>query len=212
MEPAFWHERWQLNQIAFHEGAVNDLLKSHFHRLGLAPGSRIFVPLCGKAVDLNWLLAQGHRLVGIELSQPAVKEVFDRLGLKPEVSKSGTLAHYGAKNIEIYVGDFFDLSAETLGQVDAVYDRAALVALPVEMRRLYTRHLMALTQAASQLLITLEYDQSQMAGPPFSVSGDEISAHYGDHYRPDLISSKAIDGPLAARCSGTENAWLLQAS
>ena len=120
--------------------------------------------------------------------------------MKPEVSKSGTLAHYGAKNIEIYVGDFFDLSAETLGQVDAVYDRAALVALPVEMRRLYTRHLMALTQAASQLLITLEYDQSQMAGPPFSVSGDEISAHYGDHYRPDLISSKAIDGQLAARC------------
>ncbi|MEO1224622.1 MAG: thiopurine S-methyltransferase [Pseudomonadota bacterium] len=210
MDHAFWLQRWQENKTAFHEGEVNALLSKAFHRLALARGDRVFVPLCGKTVDLAWLAAQGCRVVGIELSRSAVEAVFADMGVATEITEVGRLISYRTDGVEVFVGDFFDLSAEILGPVDAVYDRAALVALPKAMRVSYAAHLVALTGTARQLLITFEYDQAQMEGPPFSVDGAEVTALYGSHYRPRIIADKPITGSLAERCSGRENAWLLE--
>jgi len=211
MDPAFWQQRWQENKIAFHEGKPNALLSAHVHRLALTVGQRVFVPLCGKAHDLTWLVAEGYRVVGAELNLSAVEAAFDRMGLDPAIQPLASHQHYKADGIEIFVGDFFDLSLEMLGKVDAVYDRAALVALPPEMRKAYAAHLTALTQAAPQLLISFDYDQSQTEGPPFSVTDAEIGKLYENHYSRECLASVAIAGSLAQRCSGKEEAWLLRA-
>ena len=210
MEPQFWQQKWKENKIAFHEREGNSLLSNNLHRLTLNHGARVFVPLCGKTLDLDWLFAQGCRVVGIELNQQAVEEVFDRMGTEPEISAAGHHRRYASRTTELIVGDFFDLSVEELGPVDAIFDRAALVALPPLMRKSYAARLTQLTKAAPQLLITYDYDQSKMEGPPFSVAGTEIAGLYGDAYKQELLSSIAVTGPLGERSGATENAWLLK--
>ena len=209
MEPEFWHERWAQNRIGFHEGQPNDLLVACFDQLSLPPSSRVFVPLAGKSVDIGWLARQGHPVVGIELNESAVQAFFDEAHLSPTMSSVGGLTRYQAGAIELFVGDVFSLTAEVLGPVDAVYDRAALIALPKDTRPRYAAHVSALTGVVPQLLVTLDYDPSQTQGPPFSVNGDEIEAHYGEHYRLTRVASRPITGPIAERCSGAEEAWAL---
>ncbi|MEM7501856.1 MAG: thiopurine S-methyltransferase [Pseudomonadota bacterium] len=209
MEPEFWHGRWEREEIAFHEGDANQLLADYFERLRLEEKSRIFVPLCGKAYDLWWIAEQGHEVVGIELNESAVADFFRSHELEHTVSNLPTLVCYESDGIRIYVGDFFDLTRQALGSIDAIYDRAALVALPEDMRPRYAEHLTSITATAQQFLVTFDYDQSQTAGPPFSVTRDEIADLYGESYSAELVASIDISGPLAGRCSGEENAWLL---
>jgi thiopurine S-methyltransferase len=209
MDPDFWQQRWATGRTAFHAPDVNELLKAHFDQLALPRGSRIFVPLCGKTHDLDWLVEHGYGVVGIELNRFAVDAVFERMGLVPQTSRDGGLVQLKAWSLEIFVGNLFDLTLRKLGPVGAVYDRAALVAFPDTMRQKYADCLKALTAQAPQLLITYEYDQSTMDGPPFSVPGEEIDHLYGDRFRRQLLSSRPISGLLAERCTGTEVAWLL---
>ena len=209
MDHDFWTSRWTERKISFHEGEPNALLVKHFARLDLKPGSRIFVPLCGKSRDLGWLLAHGHRVVGIELSEIAVTELFEELGVSPAIEPIGDFTCYAHGSIAVFVGDFFKLTDAHLGPVDAVYDRAALVALPDAMRRDYAPHLIDLTAAAPQLLVSFDYDQATMEGPPFSVPGAEIERMYGDRYVVELLESAPISGRLAQKCSGAEETWLL---
>lgn len=208
MEADFWHQRWSSNQIGFHESAVNPLLVTHFDALGLAAGARVFVPLCGKTLDIDWLLARGFRVVGAELSPLAVAQLFERLGMAPEVQITGGLERWSAAALEVFVGDFFALSAATLGAVGAVYDRAAIIALPSAMRRQYVAHLDMLAPSAPQLLITLDYEQSCMDGPPFSVTAAEVQQLHGRR-KPALLASHDVPGGLKGRCQATENVWLL---
>ena len=137
MDADFWHRRWQKNEIAFHEGKANALLVRYFNELYGEKRSRVFLPLCGRTRDIGWLMSQGYRVAGAELSEAAVEQLFKDLDVKPERSALGELAQYSADGIDIFVGDIFDLSASVLGAVDVVYDRAALVALPEEMRPRY---------------------------------------------------------------------------
>lgn len=210
MDPTFWHQKWERSDISFHQGEPNPLLVSHFNRLSLVKGSRLFLPLCGKTLDIAWLLAGGYRVAGAELSELAIRQLFTELGIEPRVTATGQLKHYSANNIDIFVGDIFDLKNELLGPVDATYDRAALVALPAAMRNRYAAHLMAITNNAPQLLIAFEYDQSVMEGPPFSVDGAEVNRHYGNSYQPRLIASTELPGGLKGKCPAKENVWLLQ--
>jgi thiopurine S-methyltransferase len=212
MQPKFWHERWKSNEIPFHEREANPLLVDHFDLLGLAPGGRVFVPLCGKTLDLHWLLSKGYRVAGAELSKLAVEQLFAELGLPVTVSPAGELALNSAPGIDVFVGDIFALTRESLGPVDAIYDRAALVALPDAMRSNYAAHLMHLAANADQLLITFEYDQSVMEGPPFSVSAEEVRRHYQGNYSVTLITTRSIPGGLKGRCPAIENVWLLKKS
>lgn len=125
------------------------------------------------------------------------------------MSRAGALDRYAAAGIDIFVGDLFDLGPEVLGPVDAIYDRAALVALPENMRARYTGHLRAITGGAPQLLICFEYDQSRHAGPPFSVDADEVRRHYGRHFEPTRLARVEVAGGLKGRCPATESVWLL---
>lgn len=210
MQPDFWHKKWQESDIGFHNSDANPLLVKHFPALGLATGSRIFLPLCGKTLDIHWLLAQGFQVVGAELSPIAIEQLFNELGETPEITQLENLKHYRAPNIDIFVGDIFNITESLLGQVDAIYDRAALVALPVDMRTHYTSHVKAITHNAKQLMICFVYDQSQLAGPPFSISDDEVKANYSSAYNPTLLESIEVAGKLKGQCPACENVWLLE--
>ena len=210
MDAEFWHQRWEDNDIAFHVNEANPLLVGYFDRLSLAEGARVFLPLCGKSLDIAWLLSKGYRVVGVELIESAIAQLFSELGMNPEISDLGRIKHYSTANIDIFVGDIFDLSGEVLGPVDAVYDRAALVALPEDMRRRYTAHLIEITDKAPQLLIAHQYDQNAMDGPPFSISDEEIEAHYREYYDLAKLAGVEVAGGLKGKCAARENVWLLQ--
>jgi thiopurine S-methyltransferase len=170
----------------------------------------VFLPLCGKTLDIAWLLSRGYRVAGAELSRLAIEQLFAGLGVEPEITRVGDHDRYSAQGIDIFVGDIFALSGKILGPVDAVYDRAALVALPEAMRNRYTAHLMAITGKAPQLLISYEYDQSRLEGPPFSIRNAEVRRHYADNYDLALLASQDVPGGLKGQCAATENVWLLR--
>ena len=209
MEASFWHQKWERGDIGFHKSEANPLLEVHFEKLNLEKGARVLLPLCGKTLDIAWLLARGYRVVGVELSALAIKQLFEELGLEPEIVAIGASAHYSAKNIDIFVGDIFDMSAKYLGPVNAIYDRAALVALPADTRHKYAAHLTDLTEAAPQLLISYEYDQSRMDGPPFSVDEDEVMRLYGATYTLKPVERKNVVGGLKGKVVAAETVWLL---
>jgi thiopurine S-methyltransferase len=206
----FWHERWRKNEIGFHEGKPNPLLVKFAGRLGLRKGARVFVPLCGKTRDIGWLLRQGFRVAGAELSEVAVGQLFKELKVEPKISATGKLKRYRAEKLEIFVGDVFAVTRKLVGRVDAIYDRAALVALPEMARKRYAKHLMRITNRAPQLLLSFEYDQSVMEGPPFSITNGELVARYGKDYELVLLSSAAMAKGLKGKWPATENAWLLR--
>jgi len=210
MDASFWHAKWEKSEIAFHQEDVNPLLLDHFGALSLPAGSRVFVPLCGKTRDILWLLQSGYRVVGAELSRLAVEQLFAEMDLVPSVTQAGPLTHFAAEDIDIYVGDIFELSAAQLGQVDAVYDRAALVALPAAMRPRYADHLAAITGRARQLLIAYDYDQSLQNGPPFAVGAGEVRSLYEPYFQVTLLASVEIVGGLRGKCPATEHVWLLR--
>ena len=212
MQHEFWHNKWQKNEIGFHLPDANPLLVKHFPALQLKQGARVFLPLCGKTLDIAWLLAQGYQVAGAELSALAINELFKNLNLTPTITKLGDITHYSAANIDVFVGDIFNISASILGHVDAVYDRAALVALPLAMRKMYSAHILTITQAAPQLLVCFEYDQSQMDGPPFCVSADEVRMHYQQQYAINLLESAGLAGGLKGKLAALEQVWWLKPS
>lgn len=182
MNPTFWHERWSQGQINFHLPAPHPLLIKYAAVLGTR--SRVLVPLCGKTVDMMWLAERGHSVIGVELSELAVRAFFDEHKLTAHESVRGPFKRFVAGAIEILCGDFFALEpAHLLDEhgrtVNALYDRAALVALPEAMRKRYASHLIGLMPSeATGLLITLEYGSNAASGPPFSVTAQEVRALY----------------------------------
>ncbi|ACA87706.1 thiopurine S-methyltransferase [Shewanella woodyi] len=209
MKASFWHERWERGEIAFHEQEINCFLAEHLSRLGVRRGGRILVPLCGKTRDIEHLLSCGYQVVGVELNQQAVEALFIALGLTPNVTKVGDFTLYRAANIDLFVGDIFALSSELVGAVDGIYDRAALVALPFEMRKRYSSHLIDITCGAPQLLVIYTYDQTLMDGPPFSISCDEVELHYSENYCVNQLDSRDAPGGIRGKISAIESAWLL---
>ena len=196
-----WLARWRDGRIAFHEGRPNQLLERHVARL--AGCRRVLVPLCGKTEDLAFLAARGHDVIGIELAEQAVRAFFVEHDLAPSIAPRGPFVAYqagdpagdpagddasaepdrdGARrpgSITLLVGDLFAATRELLAPIDAVYDRAALIALPTELRTRYVELLRAVVPAdAPSLVITLEYDQRAMTGPPFAVLESELRTLY----------------------------------
>ncbi len=172
-DPEFWHSKWASNQIGFHLDDVNPLLIEHWHRTEPKREDKIFVPLCGKSEDLVWLATKHNQVHGVELSSIAVRSFFAEHFYTPLVIQLN--AHhelYQFDELSIYTGDYFTAPVEAY---DIVYDRAALVALPEEMRKEYVERLKSLLNLGGRiLLVTLDYEQHEMAGPPFSVPQEEI--------------------------------------
>ncbi|MEM9155558.1 MAG: thiopurine S-methyltransferase [Cyanobacteria bacterium P01_F01_bin.33] len=210
MDSSFWLQRWETNNIGFHRSEVNPALANHVSQLSLSKNSRIFLPLCGKTRDIAWLLSQGYRIAGAELIEMAIEQLFDELSIEPKISSIGEIRQYSAADIDIFVGNIFDISKGILGSVDAIYDRAALVALPKDVRYRYTTHLAQITDRVPQLLVTFEYDQSLMDGPPFSISTEEVKQHYSDSYDLSLLANTDVEGGLKGLRAAKQNVWLLE--
>ncbi|MEM9796919.1 MAG: thiopurine S-methyltransferase [Pseudomonadota bacterium] len=209
MDHAFWHERWETGRIGFHEARPNGLLTAHFPAVAPPEGAHIFVPLCGAAEDMAWLAAQGYRVTGIDLSRTAIDRFLTDHDLDPSRSDHSPLHRAETPRITLYAGDIFALTTADLGPVDLIYDRAALVALPADLRPRYAAHLRQITANAPQLLIAFDHDAPPSAGPPFSVPQTELQALHAAHYTITALSERPIDDPLAARSAGLEQAWHL---
>ena len=156
-------------------------------------GARVLVPLCGKSLDLMWLASHGLRVMGVELSEQAVEAFFSEQNLVPRITRRDAFTVYQTDLNEVWCGDFFALDAEALAGCTALYDRAALIALPPLMRAQYAEHLSRLLPSGCQgLLITLDYDQSQKAGPPFAVTDDEVKVLFGSDWTVKTLQEQEI--------------------
>jgi thiopurine S-methyltransferase len=190
MEADFWHQRWKNNEIGFHQKEINSHLQSFWPEIHVKPNGSVFVPLCGKSRDMLWLRGQGYHVIGVEISPLAVESFFAENDLQPEIRKFGSFEYWECDGLSILRGDFFDLQPADLAGVDAVFDRASLIALPPEMRRRYALHLHALLpESVEILLVTLQYPQDQMQGPPFAVESQEVDDLYAKYYRIDCLFS-----------------------
>ncbi len=176
-----WHESWQAGRTAFHKGAVHEDLVNFQEKFLRDGPHRVLVPLCGKTIDMVWLAEQGHEVVGVELVPQAVEEFFQQQELSAEIEVHEHYSLYRAGKITLACGDMLKLGRGELGEIDRIWDRAALVALPYEVRVAYAAHLRGLGAAGTILLANVfEYDQSKMSGPPFSVTDTEFREHYRD--------------------------------
>lgn len=191
MDSEFWHARWKNDDIGFHQDRVHPMLEQHWSELSLVPDSRILVPLAGKSLDMVWLADQGYRVIGIELSERAAKAFFDEQGLSYTRERRGAFDCFVGERVELRVGDIFDMPAADLARMEGFYDRAALIALPADMRRRYVDHVIGgLRRGASGLLITFAYDQTLMDGPPFAVDDEDVGKLYGRFAHVDLLAER----------------------
>ncbi|WP_207848128.1 MULTISPECIES: thiopurine S-methyltransferase [unclassified Pseudomonas] len=190
MQPEFWHKKWESNQIGFHRPEVNPYLQQHW---AVPTTARVLVPLCGKSLDLTWLAGRGHQVLGIELSEKAIESFFNEHQVQPQISQKGAFKVYRGDAIELWCGDFFALTASDVDDCTALYDRAALIALPAPMRERYAAHLQQiLAQRVQGLLITLDYDQAQMPGPPFAVGDDEVQRLLSEVWQVQVLEEQDV--------------------
>jgi thiopurine S-methyltransferase len=191
MNQEFWHERWQQNQIGFHCEDINPHLQKIWPKLNIAPGGRVFVPLCGKSNDMLWLLVHRVEVIGVELSPLAVQAFFAENELSATSRREGEFEVSEADGLRIYCGDFFDLAVDHLTNVSAVYDRASLVALPPDMRVAYAVHMQYLLKPGTvMLLVAFDYPQHEMQGPPFSVQVSEVQELYSSWCDVELLCTE----------------------
>lgn len=190
-----WHSHWTRKKPGFHEGQVNAYLEKFLPLFNLKSGDSIFMPLCGKAVDILWLSQQGFQVIGVELSEIAIKSFFEESELAFETVQYPDFVVYKAANITLYQGDFMDIQSAQLNQCQLVYDRASIVAIESFNRESYKRKMLEIIPAATPILmVTLDYDQEVMHGPPFSVPVSEISDLYQPEYQLELLlSSEQIE-------------------
>lgn len=188
MDREFWLDRWAEGRIGFHQPQVTPLLEQYWSELDIPAGSRVLVPLCGKSLDMLWLSRQGFSVLGVELSPLAIEQFLEENQLQGTTHTSPMGKHTVLENIELICGDIFDIDEATLRSCTAVYDRAALIALPQDMRQRYVDHVYGhLAPGYEGLLITLSYDQQRMDGPPFSVPDAEVRALYQAHSQVELL-------------------------
>jgi thiopurine S-methyltransferase len=196
VDEGFWQRRWARNEIGFHLNEVNPYLRRYWPGLQVAEGTRVLVPLCGKSLDMAWLAEQGFAVLGVELSERAAEDFFAEQGLTAEVSFQGEYKLYRAGALEIRCGDFFALDQNDVADCQALYDRAALIALPADMRQRYVEHLANILAPSCQgLLVTLDYEQEQMSGPPFAVSDAEVRQSLSSRWDIELLErANVLDG------------------
>lgn len=207
MEHDFWHQAWAAGRIGFHRDAPLPALLRHWPALALPAGSRVLVPLAGKSLDMVWLAEQGHEVLGIELSPLAISQFFAERGLEPAEDRHAGLPRWRAGPFTLLRADVFAVPAAVVAGCTALYDRAALIALPPEARRRYaaqwSRHLPPGTR---MLLVTLDYAQERRAGPPFAVSPAEVEALYGAAWEIRELESRDIRARNPGLAAGLD--WL----
>lgn len=196
MKAAFWHERWETGHLGFHQETVNESLRKFWPSLGVADEARVFVPLCGKSRDMAWMRDAGHRVIGVEWSPIAIEQFFLESDLSPTESMEGAFRRFSGAGYDLYCGDFFEFATERLRDVRAVFDRAALIALPPETRPRYAAKMIEILPGEARiLLITVEYDASKMNGPPHSVPPAEVERLFGKAFELETLEQGAWGEP-----------------
>ncbi len=213
-----WLERWQDDRIGFHQQKINSRLTRLWPSLQLSKKSGVFVPLCGKTLDMVWIRNQGFKVIGCELSEIACRDFFLENQIEFSSDSAEKFQKYSGDGVSLLQGDIFDMTAEMLTSVSGVFDRAALIALPAETRIRYASHLASILPLdAKILLISMEYDQDKMQGPPFSVSESEVKNLFQPHFNVEVISHSSgpdIVGNLKERGLDTldEKVYLMTSS
>lgn len=216
MDAGFWHDRWQNDQLGWHQTEINATLAKHWPALGVAPDAGVFVPLCGKSLDMRWLRERGHPIVGVELSPIAVRDFFAEAEIEPTRRPHGDLETFEGGGYTLHQGDFFALTPADLRGVGGVFDRGSLVALPPEMRARYAAHLTTILPVGARvLLVTVAYAEGDMNGPPHSVPDAEVEARFADaftlerieHVGPQAPPERFLERGLKAM---TESVWRLE--
>jgi len=193
MQQREWLDRWKKNQTGFHESTVNPLLIRYLPEFKLSQGDTIFLPLCGKSHDIAWLANQGFQVIGVELSEIAIESFFSEHDLQYQQFRSDRFILRKSGNISLIQGDYFDMQREDLLACKMVYDRASLIAFDAANRGRYCAHMMSIVPPGiDQLLITLDYNQIQMKGPPFAVYRSELSQYYAPQYRIDMLQQDDV--------------------
>lgn len=178
----FWLKTWNEGNIGFHQAQIHAALEQHWPEL--PAGARVLVPLCGKTRDMLWLEARGLNVTGVEFVEAAVREFFSENDLEFErTERHGHPCYQAAgRNVRIFCTDFMQLADDFEDEpFQALYDRAALVALPPDMRPPYVAACQKLISGAAKgLLVSVTYQPQSMEGPPFSVEPGEVEHLWGD--------------------------------
>lgn len=189
----FWHNRWVTDQIGWHRTEVNEMLVKHWPSLELPSKAEVLVPLCGKSLDMVWLAEQGHDVVGFELVRHAVESFFQERKVEPKKESLGRHRKYTSSPFTVIQGDLFDIGEKTV-QADAWYDRAAMIALPNDVRAAYVEQLRRQTKpGAVGLLITYAYPQHEMEGPPFALHDEDVRRFYTDGFEVDQLDHVELE-------------------
>ena len=210
-----WVTRWREGRIQFHVDKVNPILDSYVDRLLPEGFGRVLVPLCGKSLDLGWLVEHGHEVVGVELVEMAVEDLFNGIGGSPTISPQGKFQSWQSNGLEVLVGDLFELDANVSGKFDAIWDRAAFVALRPSDRDRYAPHLQEFLRPNGRILLsTISYDGSKMEGPPFSVSASEVHRRFGNSLSVEKLEESINTDPNPCFTENgidrvLEEAWLI---
>ncbi len=180
----FWLQRWREGDIGWHHQEINPHLLSFWHTLGMDQNSLVLVPLCGKSRDMIWLAQQGYSIVGVEISEIAVSGFFSNQDLIAKRSNLGAFQQFQAEPYTLLCGDIFQLKSHHVKQINAVYDRASLVALDSKQRKAYAKLLgEILPSGCSVLLVAMDYPQKEMRGPPYAVTDTEVQDLFADNFQ-----------------------------
>lgn len=192
MENKYWLEKWEINDIAFHEQEINADLIAYIDKLNLNIGDYIFVPLCGKTKDIAWLIEKGFRVIGVELSPIACNDFFAELNVVPHITKQSKFTKYQYENIQLLCGDLFNLTSMDLPAIHAVYDCKALIALPSDLRKKYIDHIVNCVGTKIKILLLTRESSCQVKPPPFPVSKTEVDLLYGSYFYVQLLKRVCI--------------------
>lgn len=195
MELSYWQSRWNKGNIGFHMPGGYPGLKKHWNSLSIPESSRVLVPLCGKSEDLDFLIQNTSQVTGVEISEKAILEYFEERGITPEKSSSHGFKIFTHGKLQLWCGDFFRFPEKSEYSFSLIYDKAALIALPEQTRIRYADKLLNLAHLDSGsdiLLHHFEYNQSEMNGPPFSVSLSEIKSLYGSKYSITILEENEL--------------------
>ncbi len=190
MDDINWRSHWESNNIGFHLDQANPMLIKHWPKIRAMPKDMVFVPLCGKSLDMAELHKQGHFVLGSELSEIAVDAFFTEQNLDHTRHTAGEHEYWSGDRLAIIQGDYFTLAEDSV-PARFVYDRAALIALPPDMQKPYIEQLLRIAPDIEQiLLITVEYDDTAAAPPPFSIPPDRVKELYGEYFEIDLLETR----------------------
>lgn len=193
MNAQFWLNRWQEGRTRWHGNVPNPLLVEYWPAIGAPADARVLVPLCGKSLDMPWLAAQGHRILGVELSPLAIAQFFAENALEAHTDPAAIPPRHVSGPIELVQSDIFNVPPQIFASCDAIYDRAAIIALDPAQRQRYARRVYDhLPPGCRGLMITLEYPPEQMEGPPFSVSEEEVRTLLAEQWQIDLLTRRDI--------------------